>query len=145
MRCQDIMKRTIQIASPDDSVQSAATRMREQNVGFLPVCDSSRKVVGTLTDRDIALRVLADARPASTRVSDVMTREVIACRPEDDVERAEELMGSNQKSRIMCLDDANHLMGVISLSDLAQRALDGVKTAHTLRRVTAREAGRVPG
>jgi CBS domain-containing protein len=140
MRCQEIMKQTVQCVSPEDSVQTAATRMREANVGFLPVCDESSKVLGTITDRDLALRIVADERPMSTRVSDVMTQEIVACRPEDDVTKAEDMMGKNQKSRIMCIDARGRLMGVISLSDLAQRQQDGARTAYTLRRVTAREA-----
>ncbi len=138
MRCEEIMKRELECASPSDTVQAAATKMRDANVGFLPVCDASRIVQGTITDRDLALRVLAHGRPASTEVADVMSREVIACRPSDDIRRAEELMGAHQKSRIMCIDEDGKLMGVISLSDLAH-AEDDRNAASTMREVTKRE------
>jgi CBS domain-containing protein len=138
MLCEEIMKRDVECLSLQDTVQIAARKMREANVGFLPICDTTKKVIGTLTDRDIAIRLVADSKPASTKVSDIMTKEVVACRPSEDVSKAEQLMGKNQKSRILCVDDSGKLVGVISLSDIAQR--DGGRVAQTMRDVTAREA-----
>src|SRR5687768_8048508 len=99
MRCKEIMKREVECASLEESVSQAARRMRDCNVGFLPVCDAAKKVIGTLTDRDIAIRAVAEGRPSSTTAQEIMTRDVVYCRPEDDLETAERLMGSNQKSR----------------------------------------------
>jgi CBS domain-containing protein len=138
MRCEEVMKRDLECTSPEDTVQMAAKRMRDQKVGFLPVCDASKKVLGTVTDRDLTIRVLADGRSATTSIGDVLTREVIACRPADDLRRAEELMSKHHKSRIMCLDSNHRLVGVISLSDLAQLDL-GTRAADTLREVSERE------
>src|SRR5262245_15465959 len=121
MRCEQIMKREVESVGPRDTVQTAARKMRNENVGFLPVCEPSNRVLGTLTDRDLALRVIADGLPATTEVADVMTPEIIACRPKDDIRKAQELMAEHQKSRMLCLDEAGHLVGVISLSDIAQR------------------------
>jgi len=112
--------------------------MRDQNVGFLPVCDQSRKVQGTLTDRDLVLRLVADDRPTTTPVEQIMTREVVACRPGDDIHDAERLMGEKQKSRIMVVDEGDHLLGVISLSDIAQLG-QSARVAETMRQVTDRE------
>src|SRR2546427_2290109 len=89
MRCEDIMKRDVECVDPTQSVQEAARRMREANVGILPVCDSSKKVLGAITDRDIAIRIVAEGRPPTTAAGDVMTREVVACRPDADVTDAE--------------------------------------------------------
>jgi len=139
MRCQDLMKKNLECASPQDTVQTAARRMRDTNIGFLPVCDQSKRVLGTVTDRDLAIRVLADGGPASTRIEDVMTREVVCCGPEDDLKTAEGLMAKNQKSRIMCIDNNGKLVGIISLSDIAQHE-SGTGPAETLRQVTTREA-----
>lgn len=138
MLCKQIMKRDIVCVRSDDSVQSAASSMRDDNIGFLPVCDASGRVVGTITDRDIALRIVADELPADTPVELAMTREVVACAPSDDVHRAEQLMGRYKKSRIMCVDDFGRPVGVISLSDIAQHA-SSEQTARTMRRVTTRE------
>src|SRR6478672_10228252 len=98
MRCEEIMQRKIEYVTLQDSVERAAERMRDMDIGFLPVCDAARHVLGTLTDRDVAVRVVADKRPPSTHVGDVMTREVVACRPTDDVGRAEQLLRDRRKS-----------------------------------------------
>src|SRR5262245_5198015 len=137
-QCLEIMKRDIECLDPRASVQSAATRMRDQNIGFLPVCDEADQVLGTITDRDLAIRVLADLLSPRTSVEEVMTREVVACRPEDDVEEAQELMAQHRKSRIMCVDEGGRLAGIISLSDIAERVGDGA--ARTLNAVSRREA-----
>ncbi|WP_437783669.1 CBS domain-containing protein [Sorangium sp. So ce1097] len=135
MLCREIMTREVQCIMADDTIRTAARKMRDANVGFLPVCDEAYRVLGTLTDRDLAVRVLADNRPLSTRAGDVMTRQVIACRPDDDVLRAEQLMGHHHKSRVLCTEADGRLVGVISLSDIAQRE-DDRNTAQTVRRVT---------
>ncbi len=140
MRCQEIMKQELECVSPRDTIEEAAMRMRDENIGFLPVCDQSRRVQGTVTDRDIAVRVVAAKKPGSTLVEDVMTREVIACHPRDDLREAERAMAEHHKSRIMCVDDQGVLVGVISLSDLVRH--EGARrAASTLIEVSAREAG----
>ncbi|KYF92956.1 hypothetical protein BE20_10580 [Sorangium cellulosum] len=144
MLCKEIMKREIQCVMTSDTIQTAARKMRDANVGFLPVCDDEGKVLGTLTDRDLAIRVLADSRPLSTKAGDVMTRAVVACRPDDEVHRAEQLMGQHHKSRVLCTDADGRLVGIISLSDIAQRE-DDKNTAQTVRRVTEREAAHGAG
>lgn len=138
MLCQDVMKRNVTHVLDTETVQTAARHMRDHNIGFLPVLDASGKVVGTLTDRDVALRLVADNRPATLRVAEVMTREVVHCRPEDDIGTAEQHMMRHHKSRIVCLDHAEHLVGVISLSDIAERE-EGVRAVEILRGVAERE------
>ncbi len=138
MRCEEIMKKSVECLSPRDTVEAAAVRMRDQNVGFLPICDSSKKVLGTLTDRDIVIRCIAARMPMSTPLESIMTREVVACRPQDDIQRAEQMMAQHAKSRIMCLDDGGRLVGVISLSDIAQFE-DATRTVATFRQVSERE------
>jgi CBS domain-containing protein len=120
MQCQEIMKQEIECVSIDESICEAARRMRDENIGFLPVCDESMKVLGTLTDRDIVIRLVAENGSGNVRVGDVMTREAVCCKPDDDVHRAQQLMGERHVSRIMCVDDQGCLVGIISLSDLAQ-------------------------
>jgi CBS domain-containing protein len=139
MLCEDIMSRELECVSPDDPAETAARLMRDENVGFLPVCDRSMRILGVVTDRDLALRVVAESRTASTPVKDLMTRDVLACKPRDDIRRAEELMGTHQKSRIMCVDDAGCLVGVISLADIVQSDDEG-PAQETMRRISSREA-----
>ena len=139
MLCETLMKTSVECVTPDESVVSAARLMRDGNLGFLPVCEEySGRVLGAVTDRDIALRLVAEHRPLWTRVEDVMTRDVIACSPDDDLDAAHDLMAENQVSRIMCIDDDDQLVGVISLSDVAQ--MDGTQAVRTLEQVSAREA-----
>jgi len=137
MRCDELMKRDVECISPDGTVEEAARTMRDSNVGFLPVCGRDKKVLGTLTDRDIAVRVVAAGRPPSAKVSDAMTRDLVACRPNDDLTRAVELMSRHQKSRIVVIDGDDRLIGVISLSDVAQAAEEA--GARALRDITERE------
>lgn len=138
MKCLDIMKTDIECVSADTSIQAAARKMRDQNVGFLPVCDEGMRVSGTVTDRDLAIRALAEGRPPATPVASLMSIDVIACRPDDPLSYARELMAQHHKSRIMCLSANGRLEGVISLSDIAQ--LDEVAGLDTLRQVSSREA-----
>ncbi len=137
-QCLEIMKRDIECLSPRASAQSAAARMRDQNIGFLPVCDERDHVLGTVTDRDIAIRVVAEQLSPQTTAEQVMTPEVVACLPEDDIREAQQLMEQHRKSRILCIDDDGRLAGVISLSDIADRIGDGA--ARTLSAVSRREA-----
>jgi CBS domain-containing protein len=139
MRCEDIMKTDVECVSPRDTVEDAAARMKSENIGFLPVCDQSRKVLGTLTDRDIAIRLVAEKKSGTTLVEDIATREVVSCRPKDDVRDAEKAMAKKHKSRIICLDEADRLVGIISLSDIAQHER-GRRASDTLREVSEREA-----
>ena len=137
MRCEEIMKRKVECLSPKETVQNAAKRMRETNTGFLPICDGGGRVLGTLTDRDITVRLVAENRSANDPVDSIMSTEVIACRPNDDLRRAAEMMGKHRKSRILVMDDGK-LVGVISLSDIAH--VDAKNAAVAMSQVTMREA-----
>jgi len=140
MLCEEIMKRDVECVSPADTLEDAARRMRDENIGFLPVCDESHQVMGAITDRDIAIRAVAESLPGTTPVEEVMSEELVSCSPKDDVEVALELMAENRKSRIMCLDADGRLTGVISLSDIAQLEEAG-DASETLRQVSQREVG----
>jgi CBS domain-containing protein len=137
MKCRDIMKTDAECVSPSASIQKAAILMREANVGFLPVCNEEMSVMGAVTDRDIAIRAVAEGLPESTPVQDLMTRYLVACSPQDDLDYARELMAMHHKSRIVCVSRTGRLEGVISLSDLAQ--LSEVTGIETLREIASRE------
>jgi CBS domain-containing protein len=140
MQCSTLMKADVECCLLDDTVEFAAQRMAERNIGFIPVCDPEGHVVGTLTDRDIVLRVVARGfDPAVTTLMEVYTSDVVACAPEDELTIAEALMSRHKKSRIMCVDDERHLAGVISLSDVA-RVETGARSSALLRSVAQREA-----
>lgn len=137
MRISDLMKREPQRVLSHDTCRVAARRMRDENVGFLPVCDRDGRVLGTVTDRDIAIRLVADGLRPEIPVGDIMSREVVACHLDDDLERAEQLMAASQKSRLVVVDDDGRLRGVVSLSDVAEH--DMAHAAETIARVARRE------
>ena len=137
MLCRDLMKSVVLCAAADTTVTQAAMLMRDEQIGFLPICDQAGNVIGVLTDRDIAIRVVAENRSADEPVEEFMSSKIVACRSDDDLAVAQEQMGELQVSRIICLDENGRLQGVISLSDIAQVGDDA---ASTLRNVSQREA-----
>jgi CBS domain-containing protein len=140
--CSEVMKRNVQTVREDDPIDRAAEKMALGNLGFLPVCDANRRVVGTLTDRDIVVRVIAkEMSPTACTVGEVMSTRVVSCQPDDELTLAEQFMAQNQVSRLVITDEDGTLEGVISLSDLAEREPPR-RVARTVRAVTAREAQR---
>jgi len=139
VKCLDLMKTEVETFRENDLVSVIARRMRDVNIGFVPICDPDGRPIGTVTDRDIALRVCAeDLKPSATRAADIMTREVVTCRETDDLERAERLMADHHKSRMMIVDEDGRLQGVISLSDIVDEEEDQ-RAAETMRHVSERE------
>ncbi len=137
MLCQDIMCRPVQCAKRGDTVQAVALKMRDQNIGFLPVCDDHGHAVGVVTDRDLAIRLCADgASPMETRIEEVMSREIVHCGPRDELSTAEQLMATRHKSRVLVTSTAGDPLGVISLSDVAARSTGA---SRVLREVASRE------
>jgi CBS domain-containing protein len=125
MRVEEVMSEATGCRE-GDTVQECARLMRDQDVGFVPICDEQGAPLGAITDRDLAIRVLADGRPASEPVSAFMTRDVVGCRVGDDVQKATELMREEKTTRVMVCDDAGKLKGVISLQDLSRLPDDEV-------------------
>ena len=137
MQCHEIMHSPVSVAAATETALDAARRLRDDNVGFLAVCDGEGRVIGTLTDRDLTTRVLAEGRSATTLLEVVMTREVVSCRPDDDVLDAEHLMAFKKKSRIVCIDELGRPIGVISVTDLLVHE-DGWRVARTMKRIARR-------
>jgi len=138
MRGHDVMKKEVACGLEALTVRACAEMMRDNGIGFVPVVNAERQVVGVVTDRDLALRVVANDLPAETPVGQVMTRDVRICHPDDDLREAEWKMSTTRKSRLVVADEHGHCVGVISLSDIAQA--DSRRAAAVLRAVTGREA-----
>jgi CBS domain-containing protein len=136
MRVEQIMTREVETISPYASVWAAARRMRDLNVGFLPVM-VARHFVGVVTDRDIATRAVAKGLdPALTTVGDVMTLGLITCFEDQPVEAAVHLMNAHQIRRLGVLDQNQNLVGVISLGDLAVDALRDAEAGQVLKSIS---------
>lgn len=125
MRIEQIMTKDVDTCGPDDHLNRAAQIMWERDCGVVPVIapGPERRVVGILTDRDACMASYTRSqRLDEIRIGDVMSTRVHACKPDDDLERAEALMKKAQVHRLPVVDGADQLLGIVSLADLAQRA-----------------------
>jgi CBS domain-containing protein len=124
MKIRDIFTRNPEVTSPDDMICVAARKMKDSDVGMLPVCYGGR-LVGCLTDRDLAIRAVAGGcDPLTTRVQDIMTPELFYCFEDDGLQEAAKIMEENQVRRVPVLNVSQRLVGIVSLGDLALRTHD---------------------
>jgi CBS domain-containing protein len=123
MRINEIMSRQVEVARPQDTIQDVARKMREIDAGVIPVCDGD-KVQGMVTDRDIVVRAVSEARSFETPVSEVMTADVEYCYEDDDIAQAADKMAELQVRRLVVLDHDQRLVGIVSLGDIAQQGKD---------------------
>jgi CBS domain-containing protein len=136
MQVKDVMTRGVECVSPDTPLQEAARKMRDLDVGPLPVCDNDR-LAGMLTDRDITVRAVADGRdPKSAKVRDAMSEGINYCFEEDDVEQAARVMRERQVRRLAVLNRDKRLVGIVSLGDLAVETRGDEVAGKTLERVS---------
>jgi CBS domain-containing protein len=140
MKLSHIMTGGIQTVSPHASLAEAARKMASQDIGSLPVCAESRRVVGIITDRDITVRAVARGMdPNLTRVDEIMTREVLSCPVDSEVEDACDLMEKRQVRRLLVTDGADHRpVGIVSLGDIAL-CLREVQSGEVLKKVSEPE------
>ena len=120
MKVKEVMTREVEFIHPNDSLQTAAQKMRDRDVGFLPVYEGD-ELVGVVTDRDIVIRgIVGGMNPDAIVGREMVTSPVIHCFDDQDVEDAAHLMRQNQIRRLIVLDrNNNQLAGVVSLGDLA--------------------------
>src|SRR3954470_9668040 len=136
MIVKDMMTHNIEVVSPGDTLEQAARKMEELDVGPLPVCEGKR-VVGMLTDRDITVRATAaGCDPKETLVSDTMSQDVICCYEDQDVQEAARLMKEKQVRRLLVMNRADELVGIVSLGDLATEAGDQGQSGEVLKKVS---------
>ncbi len=120
MLVSEVMTRQVELVGPNDSIQQAAKAMARIDAGVLPVAESDR-LVGMITDRDIAIRAVAEGRdPARTVVKDVMSAEVRYCFEDEEVADVADNMAEQQVRRLPVLNREKRLVGIISLADIAR-------------------------
>ena len=120
MKISEIMSKGVECVAPTLSIGKAAEKMRDLDVGFLPVCDND-KLVGTVTDRDITIRSVAQGRdPRLGLVSEIMTQELFYCFEDEDVERVARYMQEKEVRRMVILNRQKRLVGVVSVGDIAR-------------------------
>jgi len=124
MQIHEIMTENPKCVGPEASLQEIAREMRDNNYGFLPVCDNER-LVGTITDRDLVVRGLAEGKGLdSLHAKDVMTEKVLYCYDDDDIQKAADSMSDQKIHRLIVLNHDKKLKGVVSMKDLSCRCHD---------------------
>jgi CBS domain-containing protein len=135
MKVSETMSRNVECIDPDTSIKDAAAKMRALDVGFLPVCEGDRPV-GTLTDRDITIRHVADGQnPYRVKARDIMTPDVLYCFEDQDVEEVGHYMQEHEVRRVLIFDRGHHLVGVVSLGDLSKIAGEEQLAGETLKEI----------
>ncbi len=133
MKISEVMTTDVETVSADQTAREAAAFMLRADAGSIPVCEGD-KVIGMITDRDIAVRGIAEGRGPDTPVSELMTESIICAHEDDDVQEVARRMSDEQVRRLPVIDSDERLVGIVSLGDLAretageaaQQALEGV-------------------
>lgn len=138
MKIRDYMSKNVILGNPKMKVSEAANLMAKGEFGILPIQDNDR-LVGVVTDRDIAIRYAALNKGHETPISEVMTNEVLYCYDDQSVEEAIENLGKNKIWRLPVVNREKRLVGIVSLCDLSCAPSDGKKIDHTLRQLSFKE------
>lgn len=145
MQAQDIMTPNPACCTSHDTAQRAAELMRDSDCGCLPVVDDqeSRRIIGVVTDRDLACRGLASGRGPETPVRELMSSEPSCCTPDADVQEVERIMAERQVRRVPVVDEAGCCVGMVAQADLARgsRGVSDREVARVLEQVSEPSAG----
>jgi CBS domain-containing protein len=138
MRAQDLMTMSPACVTGDEDVRKVAKLMQEHDCGCIPVVDATdnRRVIGVITDRDIAVRGVAQGKGPDTKVKDLMTRDLACCLPDDELGAVEGLMAERQVRRVVIVNDDGFCVGIVAQADLA-------RATESSRDVTERELAHV--
>ena len=135
MKVSDVMTRDVRTVSPDQTAKEAASFMLSEDAGSMPVSDGDR-VIGMITDRDIAVRGVAKGYGPDTPVSELMSSDIICARDDDDIEEVAAKMSKAQVRRMPVVDSDDRLCGIVSLGDLSREA-DSQSADQALQGVSA--------
>jgi CBS domain-containing protein len=120
MKVREIMTSNVECLAPEATLKEVAEEMKSLDVGFIPICENDR-LVGTVTDRDIVIRGVADGVDVNTsKAQDLMSREIIYVFEDDDLKTVAERMREKEVRRILILDKTKRLVGVVSIGDIAK-------------------------
>jgi CBS domain-containing protein len=142
MTCGELMTPSPTCCRSDVTVDQAAELMKRDDIGIVPVVsDRTAKLIGVITDRDIAIKVVADHRdPHATTVSEVMTPAPIYCRPHESTEAVMEVMASNQIRRVPIVDDEGVILGIVAQADVATRLGRPEQTGQVVQAISNNES-----
>jgi CBS domain-containing protein len=132
---KDLMSRDVKVISPDMTIRHAAKEMREGDFGMLPVGENDR-MIGTISDRDIAIRAVAEGKDPDTKVRDVMSEGVAWAYEDDSVEQAAKIMSERQVRRLPVVDRNKRLVGIVALGDFAVESSEIKPAAQALSEIS---------
>ena len=139
MRVQEVMTSNPTCVTPGATIREAAQLMRRENIGIVPVIEDTgnKRLVGVVTDRDIAIRVVAGGRDPDTRVSEIMsTSDLATCTADDDVDEVMEAMAIEQVRRIPIVDERGSLVGIVAQADIVRKARDRGRVERTVQQIS---------
>ena len=142
-KCNEVMTKNPACCLPNDMVAKVAQLMKNKDIGTVPIIENehTKKLVGIVTDRDLAMKIVAEGRDAnSSKAEEVMTRKVVTCRGEDDVQKALDAMSQRQLRRIPVVDNDNKIVGIIAQADVATRVDQPAKTAEVVKNISQSNA-----
>lgn len=144
IQAKELMSPHPTCCTPETSIREAARLMREHDCGCLPVQESqgTGRVVGVVTDRDIATRAVAEGRTSETAVSEVMSGDPSCCRPEDSARDVERIMAERQVRRVPVVDEAGCCIGMVAQADLARSSVSARDLAKTVEKISEPSGGR---
>ena len=134
-KLKDLMSRDVKVISPDMSIREAAKQMRDGDFGMLPVGENDR-MIGTISDRDIAIRAVAEGKGADTKVRDVMSDGVAWAYEDNSVEEAVKTMSERQVRRLPVVDRDKRLVGIVALGDFAVQSSEIRPAAQALSEIS---------
>jgi CBS domain-containing protein len=136
MKIKEVMTSKVECVRPETTLQEAVAKMKSLNVGPLPVCEGDRPV-GIVTDRDIVIRAISEGRdPRTTRIQDVMTKDVVTVQETDDGKDAARLMKDRQIRRVVVVGADKRVTGIVSLGDIAVEIRDDKMSGDVLEKVS---------
>ncbi|OZM58473.1 CBS domain-containing protein [Lottiidibacillus patelloidae] len=134
---QEIMTKNVEYCTPLDNVYEVALKMKQLNVGAIPICEDEH-LLGMITDRDIVVRAMAEKKPGSTKVTDIMSNELITGSPDMTTEEASKIMAEKQIRRLPVVENSK-LCGIVSLGDLAVRNETDEQAGYALSEISEQD------
>ncbi|MCD8509257.1 MAG: CBS domain-containing protein [Bacillus sp. (in: Bacteria)] len=136
-KLRDIMTSDVETCKPVDNVYEAAVKMKDHDVGAIPVCEG-KQLLGMITDRDIAVKGVAEKRPGSTQITEIMSEHLFTAEPDMSVDEAAKLMADKQIRRLPVVENSR-LVGIVALGDLAVHTSTADEAGYALSEISESE------
>lgn len=138
-KCHEVMTKDPVCCLPNDSALKAAELMKSGNIGSIPVIENEegKKLIGIVTDRDLTLKIVAQGLDSKTRkIETLMSRNIVTCHPDDNLQKALDIMAEHQLRRLPVVDENGRIRGIIAQADIATRSDQPNKTAELVKEIS---------